>query len=228
MDIRRLLVTRIHSKYVRVYGNPLLKGTLLDLGCGRAPFRGRFDRVRRHVGLDTLHSLHGIGEVDAFGDADHLPFGDGSIDSILATAVLEHVQHPLQVLRECSRVLKPGGTTLVTAPFIWHIHEAPHDYFRFSRYGLARLFEEAGFQPVKIRAMSGFCVTFAQMLVYFLYRFNRGIIRLTGFIPALALFIQCATIPISRLDHSEEWTWMYLVTAHKPDDRGSGPELRSP
>ena len=41
---------------------------------------------------------------------------------------------------------------LIAAPHEWEVHQAPHDYFRYTRYGLAYLLEQAGFEVVRDRA----------------------------------------------------------------------------
>jgi SAM-dependent methyltransferase len=84
--------------------------------------------------------------------------------------VLEHLEEPEAAIRECHRVLRPGGTAIYTVPFIWHLHEEPRDFFRYSKYGLRYLFEKVGFEIVELRALSGFWVTFGQLFVYNLYR----------------------------------------------------------
>jgi SAM-dependent methyltransferase len=129
--------------------------------------------------------------------------------------VLEHLEEPEKAVRECFRVLKPGGVALYSVPFIWHLHEEPRDFYRFSKYGLSYLFDKAGFEIVEIKALSGFWVTFGQLLVYNLYRFNRGMLRWLRVIDTLGLFIQAISYGLDRLDKTEEWTWMYMVVAKK-------------
>ncbi len=58
---------------------------------------------------------------------------------VLCTEVLEHLPEPQRAVDEMFRVLKPGGTLLLTTRFLFPIHDAPHDYFRFTKYGLRHL-----------------------------------------------------------------------------------------
>jgi len=70
------------------------------------------------------------------GDAHYLPILDNSIDIVWLCAVLEHIQNPFQVMDEVYRALKPGGIVLISVPFIQYLHASPHDYFRYTKYGL--------------------------------------------------------------------------------------------
>lgn len=109
--------------------------TVLDVGCGDAPYRAWFGRPLRHIGIDTRP-----------GDAiDHVidgtsqwPLENESVDIVLCTQVLEHVEDLPLVLHETARVLRGGGTLIASFPFIYNEHGAPNDYRRFSAHA-ARL-----------------------------------------------------------------------------------------
>jgi hypothetical protein len=108
-------------------------------------------------------------------------------------------------------------------PFIWHLHEEPRDFFRYTKYGLQYLFEQAGFEVEEIRPLSGFWVTFGQMFVYYLQRLNRGILSRLRLIVALGYAIQRAAALLDRFDRAEAWTWAYLVVAQAADPAGLPP-----
>lgn len=80
--------------------------------------------------------------VDVVGDVHALPFEDSSFDIVLCVEVLEHLHTPQKALDEMRRVLRPGGTLLLTTRFAQTIHDAPGDYYRFTRYGLAHMLRE--------------------------------------------------------------------------------------
>ena len=117
------------------------RGTLLDLGCGSRPFERASSKLDAWVGLDLpdnpLADLHG--------PADAIPMGDGSVDTILCSQVLEHVDEPSIVLAECHRVLRPGGSLILSVPQYWPLHEEPRDFYRYTEYGLRHLLGVAGF-----------------------------------------------------------------------------------
>jgi SAM-dependent methyltransferase len=92
---------------------------------------------------------------DVVGDAEHLPIGSATADSILCTEVLEHVRHPEAVVTEIFRALKPGGALLLTAPMSWNLHYEPNDYRRYTCYGLWQLLKAHGFRVVATRRIGG-------------------------------------------------------------------------
>lgn len=106
----------------------------LDIGSGHGPYGQYFPN---RISIDREP---GPG-VDIVADAHNLSlFQDGTFDCVLATEVLEHLHSPHQAIAEMHRVLKKGGTVVLTTRFIFPLHNIPGDYFRFTRYGLAHLF----------------------------------------------------------------------------------------
>jgi len=104
----------------------------LDIGAQNGPYAAHFPR---RVALDIQR---GAG-VQIIGDVQALCIRDESFDVVLCTEVLEHVPDPQRAIDEMYRVLVPGGQLLLTTRFLFPIHDAPHDYFRFTKYGLRHL-----------------------------------------------------------------------------------------
>ena len=195
------------------------KGRMVDIGCGEKPYRdmaGSF--VEIHLGVDHRASLHDNSNVDVVGDAYATTLDSGSCETVLCTDVLEHLEDPALALGEANRLLKPGGYAIYTVPLFWHLHEEPRDFYRYTRYGLRFLFEKAGFELIEISALTGFSVTFAQELVYFLYRFRKGgpINPLWWIVPPIGHMIQVAAYLLGKIDRSEMFTAEYIVVARKP------------
>lgn len=105
----------------------------LDFGCGQSVTADAFPR---YVGMD-IRIAEGVGVV---GDAHAVPFRDATFEQILCSEVLEHLREPERAIAEMARVLRPGGSLLLTVPFAYPVHEAPVDYQRFTPYGLETRF----------------------------------------------------------------------------------------
>ncbi|MES2953228.1 MAG: methyltransferase domain-containing protein [Patescibacteria group bacterium] len=125
----------------------------LDLGGGSGPYTRFFPN---RVGADIAP---GPG-VDYVVDAHDLSvFSDGEFSCVLSTEALEHMHDPARAISEIYRVLAPGGTLILTTRFLFPLHDAPHDYFRFTRYGLEHLLRSFG--EVSIVEESNTLETFA-------------------------------------------------------------------
>jgi SAM-dependent methyltransferase len=136
-------------------------GRVLDIGCGLQPYRPMLgEGVTEYVGLDREGELSNPTVV---GSAESLPFGDATFDVVLSTQVLEHVPEPARALTEAVRVLKPGGRLVLTVPGVWPTHEAPHDYWRFTRHGLKRLLDDHGIACEEPEALGKLWATIGQM-----------------------------------------------------------------
>lgn len=85
---------------------------------------------------------------DIYGDACNLPIADNSQDAVLMFEVMEHVEHPAEVVSEIYRVLSDEGTLYISMPFLYPIHDAPHDYQRFTIYGLRSLLNRYDFDII--------------------------------------------------------------------------------
>lgn len=128
-----------------------LRGRILDVGCGKGEARRWLGEHTEYVGLDNRP---GPG-VSVVGDAQALPFGDETFDGVLCASALEHVVDERQAIAELYRVVKPGGTVLITLPFLLHYHQDPEDYRRLTKPGLTDLLRRAGFTTVRTYANYG-------------------------------------------------------------------------
>lgn len=187
-------------------------GKLIDIGCGTKQYERLFAPfVETHIGVDHEGTPHGLESADIIASAYEIPVESGSFDTVLCTCVLEHLEDPPRALKEARRVVRRDGYAIYVAPFIWHLHEEPRDFYRFSSYGLRYLFEDAGFEVVEVRPLGGFWATFGQLLAYRLYRFYRRPIR--PLVAAVAVLIQAAAACLDRIDAAPKWTANYLVVA---------------
>lgn len=142
------------------------RGRLLDLGCGKAPLYGTYVSLVDDVVLaDWEKSPYTGVRVDVRCDlAKRLPFQDNSFDTVILSDVLEHIPDPRYPMREVARVLKPGGNVLINVPFVHRLHQAPHDYNRYTEFMLKLLAEQAGLTVVKLEALGGGYAVFIDLL----------------------------------------------------------------
>jgi SAM-dependent methyltransferase len=137
---------------------------VLDVGAGDAPYRELFAHADYRT-LEWAESVHeGARSADILAGADAIPVADASFDAVVLTEVLEHVPDPPAVLAELARILRPGGRLLLTVPFVWPLHELPHDYFRYTEAGLRALLDRSGFSAVDINPSSDSFTTLAALL----------------------------------------------------------------
>ncbi len=136
------------------------KGSLLDVGCGARPYENAKYRLDRWIGFDT----HENAAADIHGYAYDIPLGAESVDTVLCTQVLEHLETPDVALAEFNRVLKPGGHLVLTVPQYWPLHEEPRDFFRYTEIGLDRTIAAAGFDVVERRKQGRGALVAAQAL----------------------------------------------------------------
>ena len=143
------ILKKLQYNTIKKYGS-LLAGRVLDVGCGTKPYR-KLIPVVSYIGLDDVLSVH----PDVCGLCVPLAFKDNSFDSVICTELLEHVPEPAVCLSEIKRVLKSGGNLYLSAPQSWCLHYEPHDYWRFTRYGLEYLLGKESFEVISVERIGG-------------------------------------------------------------------------
>jgi ubiquinone/menaquinone biosynthesis C-methylase UbiE len=122
--------------------------TILDAGAGELQFK-KFCSHLKYISQD-FGQYSGDGEIglqtgtwdnsklDIVSDILSIPLPDHSVDAIMCTEVLEHIPDPIGAIKEFSRLVKPGGYLLITAPFASLTHFAPYHFAS----GLSKFFYE--------------------------------------------------------------------------------------
>ena len=168
---------------------------VLDAGAGEGRHRLVF-ASHRYVAVDL-----GIGDrawnysgLDCVADLLHLPFCDCCFDAAISIVTLEHVTDPAAVLAEMARTSRPGAPLLLVVPQDWEVHQHPHDYWRFTRFGIEMLLEKTGWQLERMEAGGGYFRLLSRRLM-------NGLQFLPAWLmPIAAILVAPAAIAIGYLD----------------------------
>ena len=136
---------------------------VLDAGAGNCPYRHLFAHAK-YESADFGQLDKEYGQLTYVCDLAELPVEANRYDLILLTQVLEHLPEPLTVLHELYRVLKPTGELWLSAPLFFAEHEAPFDFYRYTRFGLRHLLESAGFAIQRIEWLEGYYGTLSYQM----------------------------------------------------------------
>jgi len=184
---------------------PLLKGRLLDFGCGSKPYKTLFT-VDEYVGLDFEgqgHS-HANEQIDFFYDGKTFPFPDNSFDSALSSEVFEHVFNLEEIIPELHRVLKKDAVVLITCPFAISEHEAPNDFARYTSFAIKHMMEKNGFEVVAYEKLGNSIDTITQLkLGYYAINFYPKFKKIPLIYKAISLIMNvwgnCKALVLSKI-----------------------------
>ncbi len=147
------IVIQVYERLVREHA----QGRLLDLGCGKVPLYGIYkEYVADNTCVDWGHTTHKSDHLDLETDLNQpIPLPDAGFDTILVTDVLEHIATPDPLWAEMTRLLAAGGKIILGVPFLYGIHEEPHDYHRYTEYKLRMMCEQNGLEVVSLESYGG-------------------------------------------------------------------------
>lgn len=186
-------------------------GRVLDFGCADQPYRHLFGPSIEYVGAD----LPGNPLADVAVDEDGtLPADSQSFDAVLSTQVLEHVADPGTYLAECHRVLRPGGSLLLSTHGIMVYHPDPVDYWRWTGEGLRRSVVSAGLEVERFEGIMGLGATGLQLVQDAVYWRLPRLLR-----APVALVIQTLIRCVDRAETAESRrlnALVFALVARKP------------
>ena len=149
----------VTDRLAQVYPEALrrhARGALLDLGCGAVPLFGVYRNLVTDVVCVDWAARGEVSHLDHAVDLNNpIPLPDARFDTILATDVLEHISRPAHLFMEIARLLRPDGVLIAGVPFLYWIHEEPHDYYRYTEFALRRLCEGSGLTVLSVDPYGG-------------------------------------------------------------------------
>ena len=143
--------TLLRIRMNEAFSRERVGGVVVDVGGGRHP--DYFDHFKREGVVSITPVDASISGIDF--ERDALPFAAGHADTLVCANLLEHIYNYQHLCAELRRVLKPGGTLVGFVPFLMQYHPDPHDYFRYTKEALSRIFADAGFSDVRITRVGG-------------------------------------------------------------------------
>ena len=165
----------IYRNILRYAGK--IKGDTIDVGCGSKPYESLFNTTK-YIGLDLAKSghNHSTSKIDFFYNGLYMPFDSDTFDSAVCFEVLQVVFNPEQFLKETYRIVKPGANLLFTVPFFWDEHEQPHDFARYTSFGLNHMFTDAGYKIIESKKLLCDMRLFALLTNNYIYKVVRKLI----------------------------------------------------
>jgi len=223
----RLKPTAFHTRYVHLskLRDSTLKSlreitaadknlTLVDFGCGDMPYRSVIEpMVGQYLGVDLDINPSADYHID-YDSKTTLP--DNFCDIILSNQVLEHVDSPHSYLSEAYRLLKPGGSMILTTHGYWYYHPTPYDYWRWTSAGLKKTIEADGFQITSFHGIMGLAASGIQLFQ------DAILLKLPKFLTPAFAFVMQSFIRLFDKIHSQQQrdrdASLYVVIAKKPLD----------
>lgn len=146
------------DSWVTEQANNISPGSkVIDIGAGGCPHREKFNHCEYftqdfvQLSDSQIQNQEGYGKIDFVSDILDIPVPDKSYDVILCSEVIEHVPDPISAIKEMSRILKPGGVLLITAPLQSGLHQEPHHYYGgYTKHWYKKFLTESHFIDLNI------------------------------------------------------------------------------
>ena len=210
----------INERFIKKY-DQYYKGKVYDFGCGNKPYQSYFEeKADSYIGIDIKGENYS-NCADLFFDLNKpIDLEENIADAILSLSVIEHLESPQVMINEADRILKSTGVLILQVPFQWKIHDAPYDYYRYTRYGIEKMLNKSGFTSYTIEEQMGFFSMMSLKTSYFLNKFVKGPKIVKVFISLLfvpfSFFIQCTGLILDYLfPFTKDETLGYFIVAKK-------------
>lgn len=207
---RRRLLDELLEKYKHVY-----RGSVLDIG-GRD--RGWFQKPKDQVNEWLFADINDDYKPDFIADVTNMHnIENERFDVVNATELFEHVEFPEKGLKECHRVLKPGGVCVISMPFLFPIHADPSDFQRWTKFKWENELKRAGFTIEALEDMGRFFTVFGDMIKTFVRVIPFKPLRWIAFAfyPLLDLVTRLDNLSIIKTRRLGNYTTGYFIIAKK-------------
>jgi SAM-dependent methyltransferase len=193
-----------------------MQGVVIDIGGKKRNPKGNFRPPKFADNRWLSLNINLETQPDIVADAHDLPFKINSADCLLCCEVLEHVKKPELCATEMMRVLKPGGTLILSVPFLYPLHVDPHDLGRFTPHTIHQIF--SGENKIEITSMGGWLGTMGMLLElgarkiegFFGARLLRGSLRVIG-----RTLSYLETVGLARDGRFQSFSTGYFCVIHK-------------
>jgi len=204
-------------KFVKTEAKKIPAGaSIIDLGAGELRYKQYFQHCR-YVSQDL-----GIGDnewdfdnIEIKSSIYDVPVKKDSFDYVLCTQVLEHLEYPDLAFKEFHRILKKNGKLILTVPLGFGEHQAPYDFFRYTRYSLKNLGERHGFRLTYISPHGGIFINLDFMFRSALWKLipfkKYQLVKYFWFVllSPLTLLLGAVSLFLDFFDREKEYTLNY-------------------
>lgn len=198
-------IFKLQWKHYQPIFSKYLKGDLLDLGCGLVPYYEVYkNNISNLVCVDWATNNH----TDFIADLNEaLPIESESFDTILLSDVLNHIFNTHMLFSEMHRVLKKDGVCVITTPFLYSINGEPHDYFRFTEYGLKSLAKLHNFEIIEFTRYGNAFDIIIDSLNKLLYKKSKLLLKFASYFSKTKWYL--------RLNKYTQFTQGYVIVLKK-------------
>ena len=190
---------------------------VLDIGCGDKPYYHKNIKAKI-ICADIIKTK----KTHVICSSMFLPLKKGKFDGIICVNSLYYYNNPFKSIKEFSQILKKNGKLVIVLPFIYPIHDAPEDKYRFTEYGIRELLKN-DFYIKDIKTIGGifnlpavFFHSLIKGIPLIVPRSIRKPIRFFSIIIFYPFYIMAQLISLlGFLDRSKRWPTYYFAIAVK-------------
>lgn len=230
LDVRGFTRKKMNVIFQKYFNKEMV---VYDIGCGKKPFISIIEPcVKQYIGVDLENGFFDKKYVDVVGTAYAVPVDSAQADVVLSTQVFEHLERPVDGLKETNRILKDKGLFILSFPLLYPIHAQPRDFYRYTKFGMEYLLKENGFEIIEKHEIGGFWLFTGFLMNRYINAFNRGVLKKLGIIYVFS-WIQRFVFQILHslegiifkllkkdiLNFRASWVLNYIYVAQKNKDK---------